>query len=124
MATSNHTGERENLLLRIIWMVVFFFVWQLAELVLLAVVVVQLVVRLFSGRVNEDLQRFGDSLSQYLAHIGRFATFNTEYKPWPFADWPVARAPEVERVAEPAAVVPPVTPPAAPDAGQPKDVQP
>ena len=43
-----------------------------------------------------DVVSFGDSLSQYLAQIGRFGTFNTDEKPWPFADWPTPRAPDGE----------------------------
>lgn len=100
--------ERESLILRLIWMVLFFFVWQLAELLLLGVVLVQLVLRLVKGRVNEDLLGFGDSLGQYLAQIARFGTFNSEQKPWPLSDWPAARPADVERV-EPA-VAPPAEP--------------
>lgn len=88
--------ERESILLRMLWMVIFVIVWQLAELVLGAVVLLQLGYRLFYGAPNSGLMGFGDSLSQYLAQIGRFGTFNTDEKPWPFADWPTPRAPEGE----------------------------
>ncbi|MEI0548619.1 DUF4389 domain-containing protein, partial [Klebsiella sp. 72742] len=42
-----------------------------------------------------------------LAQIGRFGTFHTDQKPWPFADWPAPRpadgeAPHVARAPEPA----------------------
>ncbi|EWC42499.1 DUF4389 domain-containing protein [Pseudomonas stutzeri] len=96
MNQSKQTTERESLILRAVWMLIFFFVWQLAELVLLVVVVLQLLLRLFRGRPDPGLQGFGDSLSQYLAQIGRFATFNTEQKPWPLSDWPSPRAADVE----------------------------
>ncbi|MDX1725398.1 MAG: DUF4389 domain-containing protein [Pseudomonas sp.] len=86
--------ERESILLRILWMVVFVIVWQLAELVLGGVVLLQLGYRLFYGAPSASLLGFGDSLSQYLAQIGRFGTFNTEEKPWPFADWPTPQVPQ------------------------------
>ncbi|MFZ3202979.1 MAG: DUF4389 domain-containing protein [Pseudomonas sp.] len=86
--------ERESILLRILWMVVFVIVWQLAELVLGGVVLLQLGYRLFYGAPSASLLGFGDSLSQYLAQIGRFGTFNTEEKPWPFADWPTPQTPQ------------------------------
>lgn len=86
----------EGLILRILWMVLFVLVWQVAELVLLAVVVVQLVYRLFKGRPNVDVMNFGDSLSQYLAQIGRFGSFHSDEKPWPFTDWPTPREPQGE----------------------------
>ncbi|TBU91310.1 DUF4389 domain-containing protein [Stutzerimonas kirkiae] len=92
------TAERESLLLRGFWLLIFFFVWQLAELVLLAVVLAQLVLRLAQGSINQGLQAFGDSLSQYLAQIGRYATFNSERKPWPLSDWPVPRPADIEVV--------------------------
>jgi len=89
--------QRESILLRILWMLVFVIVWQLAELLLGGVVLLQLGYRLFYGAPSGSLLGFGDSLSQYLAQIGRFGTFNSDEKPWPFSDWPVARAPEGEQ---------------------------
>jgi len=88
--------QHESILLRILWMVVFVVVWQVAEIVLAVVVLVQLAYRLFYGAPSPSLMSFGDSLSQFLAQIGRFGTFHTDQKPWPFADWPAPRAPEGE----------------------------
>lgn len=87
----NDHPKGEPIGLRLVWMLLFLFVWQLAELLLAGVVLLQLVYRLIYGAPNAGLLSFGDSLSQYLAQIGRFGTFNTETKPWPFADWPAAR---------------------------------
>ena len=66
------------------------------EVLLGAVVLLQLGYRLFYGAPNAGLLGFGDSLSQYLAQIGRFGTFNSDEKPWPFADWPTPQAPQGE----------------------------
>lgn len=103
MSTSQRSAERESLILRAVWMLVFFFVWQLAELVLLVIVVAQLVLQAVKGRPNEALLELGDSLSQYVAQIGRFGTFNTDRKPWPLSDWPKPRPADRE-------TVPPVAP--------------
>jgi hypothetical protein len=94
MSEPNKELERESIALRILWMVIFAIVWQLAEIILGGVVLLQIGYRLFYGAPNGTLQGFGDSLSQYLQQIGRFGTFNSEEKPWPFADWPTTRAPE------------------------------
>jgi len=88
--------QHESILLRVLWMVLFVLVWQVAETVLAVVVLAQLVYRLFNGAPSLGMMSFGDSLSQYLAQIGRFGTFNVDQKPWPFADWPTPRAPDGE----------------------------
>ncbi|MBC3949371.1 MULTISPECIES: DUF4389 domain-containing protein [Pseudomonas] len=88
--------QDESILLRILWMVLFVVIWQLAELLLAGVVLVQLGYRLIYGAPSGSLMNFGDSLSQFLAQIGRFGTFHSDQKPWPFADWPTPRAPEGE----------------------------
>lgn len=88
--------QDESIFLRILWMVLFVVIWQLAELLLAGVVLVQLGYRLIYGAPSGSLMNFGDSLSQFLAQIGRFGTFHSDQKPWPFADWPTPRAPEGE----------------------------
>lgn len=100
-----NAAERQSIVLRIIWMLLFAIGWQVAEVLLLVVVLFQLGYRLIYGAPNAALLGFGDSLSQYLAQIGRFETFNTDHKPWPFASWPAAREPdgEVPHVVEPVA---------------------
>ncbi len=95
-------AQRESLILRVVWMLVFLVVWQLAELVLAGLVVIQLIYRLIYGAPSASVMDLGDSLSQYLAQIGRFGTFHTDQKPWPFADWPAphpadGEAPHVAR---------------------------
>ena len=96
MNDSKNAPKYESIVLRVLWMLVFLLVWQVAQLVLGGLVLGQLIFRLVYGAPNGGLMSFGDSLSQYLAQIGRFGSFHTEQKPWPFADWPTARAPEGE----------------------------
>ncbi|MEE3636039.1 DUF4389 domain-containing protein [Pseudomonas sp. FFUP_PS_473] len=96
MNESPKQAQCESIGLRILWMLVFLIVWQLAELLLGGLILVQLVYRLIYGAPSASLMSFGDSLSQYLAQIGRFGSFHSDQKPWPFADWPSPRAPEGE----------------------------
>ena len=96
MNESPKQAETESIVLRILWMLVFVLVWQVAATLLGCVVLVQLVYRLFYGAPSASLMNFGDSLSQFLAQIGRFGSFHSDQKPWPFADWPTPRAPEGE----------------------------
>ncbi|WP_337153722.1 DUF4389 domain-containing protein [Pseudomonas protegens] len=96
MNDTNSEAKYESILLRVLWMLIFVLVWQVAQFLLGALVLVQLIYRLIYGAPNAGLMNFGDSLSQFLAHIGRFGSFHTEQKPWPFADWPAPRVPEGE----------------------------
>lgn len=96
MTTPEKTLQRESLILRVLWMLLFLLVWQVAVPLLAILVVAQLLYRLFYGAPSAHFMNFGDSLSQYLAQIGRFAVFHTDEKPWPVADWPQARAAEGE----------------------------
>ncbi len=96
MTTPEKTIQRESIVLRVLWMLLFLLVWQIAVPLLGLLVVAQLLYRLFYGAPSAHFMRFGDSLSQYLAQIGRFAVFNTDAKPWPVADWPQARATDGE----------------------------
>ena len=96
MNDTKNAPKYESIVLRVFWMLVFLLVWQVAQLVLGGLVLVQLIYRLVYGAPNAGLMNFGDSLGLYLAQIGRFGSFHTEQKPWPFADWPAPRAPEGE----------------------------
>ncbi|MFF7708388.1 DUF4389 domain-containing protein [Pseudomonas sp. NPDC007930] len=96
MAGPRDTDARESILLRVIWMLLYLLVWQAAQMLLGVLVVAQLVYRLIYGAPSGTMMTFGDSLSRFLAQIGRFGTFHTEQKPWPFADWPAPRAPQGE----------------------------
>ncbi|QYX49607.1 DUF4389 domain-containing protein [Pseudomonas tussilaginis] len=96
MNQSPNQAQRESIIFRVLWMLIFLVVWQLAELLLGGLVLVQLIYRLIYGAPSAGLMNFGDSLSQFLAQIGRFGCFHSDQKPWPFADWPTPRAPEGE----------------------------
>ncbi|WP_040260804.1 DUF4389 domain-containing protein [Pseudomonas massiliensis] len=105
MSAPRFQPEQESIALRVVWMLLFLLVWQGAQLLLAAVVLLQLLCRLLNGVPHEGLMTFGDSLGRYLAQIARFGSFHSEQKPWPFADWPAAR---------PGDFPPVVTTPAAP----------
>ena len=96
MATPEKIIRRESLVLRVLWMLLFLLVWQIAVPLLGILVVAQLFYRLFYGAPSAHFMSFGDSVSQYLAQIGRFAVFHSDEKPWPTGDWPQARAADGE----------------------------
>lgn len=73
---------------RLVYMLLFAFALQLASLVMWGVVVIQFLFALITGNDNEALRKFGCSLSQFIYQALKFLTYNTEEKPFPFADWP------------------------------------
>lgn len=70
---------------------------------------VQFLFSLFTGKANSALLELGSSLSKFIYQALEFLTYNTEEKPFPFADWPQADKqksvvePAVEPVAQSAA---------------------
>ncbi|WP_373185573.1 DUF4389 domain-containing protein [Halopseudomonas sp.] len=78
--------------LRVVYTLLLALAWQITELLLIAVTLLQLAFKLFTGEAKSRLTGFGNSLSQYAWQIGRFVTFASEQKPWPFMEWPDARA--------------------------------
>lgn len=80
--------QREALVIRVLWLLLFFVVWQVVAPLLLLVVLAQLLVRLFRREPHSGLMCLGTSLGLYLAQIARFASFQSDDTPWPVADWP------------------------------------
>lgn len=87
------TDAKQYLAPRLLWtrslyMILFFFLYEIAEVVIGAVVVVQFLIALLTGSRNVRLLSFGRQLSAYAYEVFLFQTFNTETKPFPFGDWP------------------------------------
>jgi nitrogen fixation-related uncharacterized protein len=74
--------------LRLVFMVLFALILQVASLVMWALVAVQFLWALVTGDDNDKLRRFGHSLAKFIFDALRFLTYNTEQKPFPFSDWP------------------------------------
>ncbi len=74
--------------IRGLYMLLFAFIYGVAELVVVTLVIIQFLIRLLTGDTNDRLLAFGRGLSRYIYQILLFLTFNTEEKPFPFAEWP------------------------------------
>jgi hypothetical protein len=66
----------------------FTIIYGIAEIVVAAVVLFQLLSVLFNGSTNERLLNLGQNLSTYVYQILLFLTFNSDERPYPFGDWP------------------------------------
>lgn len=74
--------------LRLVYMILFAVFLQVASLVMTVLVVVQFLFALITGADNVNLRKFGDSLSCYIFSVLQFLIYNSNAKPFPFADWP------------------------------------
>lgn len=87
---SNLTSSKHWL--RLVFMLLFAAVLQLASLVMWIVVAVQFLFSLVTGENNSHLRRFGHSLSTYIYDVLKFLCYSSEEKPFPFADWPASES--------------------------------
>ena len=82
--------------LRLLFMIVFVFLYGVSRIVVIAVVVLQFLWVLFTGETNDKLKAFGQSLATYTYQLVRYLTYNTDSRPFPFDDdWPSPVAPTV-----------------------------
>ena len=72
---------------RIFFMLIFAAIGGLVRMLIWAVILLQIASVLFTGSPNENVLKFGRSLSLYTYHILTFLTFNSEKLPYPFAEW-------------------------------------
>ncbi len=78
--------------MRLLYMILFIVAFNVAELIIAVILLVQFLFKLFTGNLLDQLVAFGDALSTYIADIVRFLTFRTEDMPYPFAKWPKGAA--------------------------------
>ena len=73
---------------RLLFIVLFAFIYTVAEVVIAAVVIVQFGFELIAGRRNQNLLDLGASLSRYAYEVLLYVTYNSDRRPFPFSDWP------------------------------------
>lgn len=76
--------------IRIGYIAFFLLLLSIASSVAFFLVLLQAASVLLTGRDNEKLREFGQSLGQWGFQSLLFATYNTEQRPFPFSDWPSA----------------------------------
>ncbi len=93
MAGSSNRGKWEYVLFRILYMILF---WLLSRLAWVFIGIFALVQFLFVAIRNDrqaDLLSVSNSAVQFVRQCGDYLTFQSDYKPFPFNDWPKAKAP-------------------------------
>lgn len=69
---------------RIISMLVLGFAYTVAQTLLIALVIGQVLFRILGKTKNEPLKKMGRQVSDYLYHVLLFLTFNSEHRPFPY----------------------------------------
>lgn len=79
--------EEENLLMRLVYMVLIAFMISIAQTILTVATVIQFVIMLINEkRPNERLAEFGTDLGVWVAKAARYQTAASNVKPWPWTE--------------------------------------
>lgn len=73
---------------RLVYMLLFSFFLYIASFVIVLLVCVQFLFALFTGMDNKKIRLLSNSVAVYIKDVLMFLSFNSEYKAFPFADWP------------------------------------
>lgn len=71
-------------------MLLFAFLYSLAEIVFFVVVVIQFFTQVFGQKPNEQLLSLGLAISRYINQILLYLSFNSQHQPYPMNPWPQA----------------------------------
>ncbi|HJN38164.1 MAG TPA: DUF4389 domain-containing protein [Gammaproteobacteria bacterium] len=66
----------------------FYVIFMYSYLLLCVLILASFATLLLSGKPNEQVRDFGNSLSSYIYQICLFVTYNSDVKPFPFDKWP------------------------------------
>jgi hypothetical protein len=74
--------------IRGLYILIYGVFYTIAEIVLVAIIVFQFLLKLFTSETNERLGKLGQGLSTYIYQILQYMNFNSDYQPYPFGAWP------------------------------------
>ncbi len=66
----------------------FVFAYSIAKVIVSGLIIGQILVKLVTGNVNQQLLRFSKLTSNYMYDILLYSTFSSNKKPFPFTDMP------------------------------------
>ena len=105
MEQKNEEAFSSNTLGRGLYMLLFAVFYNIAEFVMAVVAIIQFGFKLVTGKTNDQLLEFGQSLATYIYQTISFLVFRTEDKPFPFSEWPKGAPVPVTAPAEQAGAV-------------------
>ena len=89
------SSENKNTAAQEIWikgfyLILFGIIGYISIFLIFALAIFQFFSQLITGKPNQHLLVFGQSLSTYLHQITQYLTFNSQEKVFPFNNWPGA----------------------------------
>jgi hypothetical protein len=79
---------RKNEWKRLIYILLFAVIFNVAEWVLFLVVLVQFLSRVVTGASISRLDKLGRVLGDYMRELVHYLSYHSDRKPYPFAAWP------------------------------------
>lgn len=86
--TDDNDTDEDPILLRLVYAILFYFVYAMSRFVLGLVAVVQFLHILLTEEHQEDLMRFSRSMTRFISQLVGYLTWVSNKKPFPFSDWP------------------------------------
>ena len=74
--------------LRLLYVLLFLFIYTWAYVVLWLVAILQFLFNLFTNNPNSNLAKLGAGFRVYMVQIINFVTYQEQEKPFPFSDFP------------------------------------
>jgi len=87
--------------MRLLYIILFAIAFNIAEILIAIIAVVQFFTVLFTKKPNPRLQELGGDLGAYLSDVVGFLTYKTDHMPYPVSDWGPAPEPASEPAAKP-----------------------
>lgn len=79
-------AEEDQIGMRLIHMILIWFMIQLAQTVLGVVTIIQFIILLINKAPNDRLADFGTDLGVWMAKAARYQTAASNVKPWPWTE--------------------------------------
>ena len=92
------TVSRKDILIRLLYTVLYLFVFEIIKLIIQIIVLFQYIYLFITLRHNERLRHFSNKLCTYTYDLMRYLTLNKNQRPFPFNDFPPAMEEPVEEV--------------------------
>lgn len=88
MTDSSSDIKRSDILIRGLYMILFYAAGRITLALVFLLSFIQFVLNLAFKQINPQILEFSEKLDHYLHQVADFLTYATEQKPWPFSDWP------------------------------------